>query len=168
VWAQQLTVNAAFTLLLASCRLCDVEPWAYLRDVFCLLPRWPDHRLLDLAPVEWVKIRQLDDVQTLLDANPFRRLTLGRGWRADMAKRYACPCCGYLTLHSPPPGSYELCPVCDCEDDGVQFRDPDYEGGANTESLNTARTNFRNLGASSPGAVSRVRAPRPEEKPEHD
>ncbi len=56
-----------------------------------------------------------------------------------MAQRYACPCCGYLTLQSQPPGSFELCPVCDWEDDSVQFADPDYEGGANRESLNVAR-----------------------------
>jgi transposase len=69
-------VNARFTSLLASCQLCDVEPWSYLRDIFCLLRRWPAHRLLELAPVEWNKTRQLDDVRALLEANPFRRLTL--------------------------------------------------------------------------------------------
>jgi transposase len=69
-------VNALFTSLLASCRLCDVEPWTYLRDIFCLLPRWPDHRLLDLAPLAWNKTRQRDDVQSLLDRNQFRKLTL--------------------------------------------------------------------------------------------
>ena len=69
-------VNALFTSLLASCRLCDVEPWSYLRDIFCLLPRWPEHRLLDLAPMNWNETRARDDVQALLDANPFRKLTL--------------------------------------------------------------------------------------------
>ena len=69
-------VNAAFTSLLASARLCDVEPWAYLRDIFCLLPRWPEHRLLELAPFRWNETRLRDDVQRLLDENPFRRLTL--------------------------------------------------------------------------------------------
>jgi hypothetical protein len=44
-------VNAIFTSLLASCGLCGVEPWSYLRDIFCLLPQWSEHRLLDLAPV---------------------------------------------------------------------------------------------------------------------
>ncbi len=72
-------VNAAFTSLLASCRLCGVEPWAYLRDIFCLLPKWPEHRMLDLAPVHWTKTREQDDVRALLDANPFRRLTLDNG-----------------------------------------------------------------------------------------
>jgi transposase len=72
-------VNALFTSLLASCRLCDVEPWSYLRDIFCLLPRWPEHRLLELAPVAWIKTRELDDARKLLDDNRFRRLTLDTG-----------------------------------------------------------------------------------------
>lgn len=69
-------VNAIFTSLLASCPLCDVEPWAYLRDIFCLLPAWPEHRLLELAPLNWKKTRDGEDVRALLDANRFRRLTL--------------------------------------------------------------------------------------------
>jgi transposase len=69
-------VNALFTSLLAGCRLCDVEPWSYLRDIFCLLPRWPEHRLLDLAPIAWSKTRERDEVRALLDQNPFRKLTL--------------------------------------------------------------------------------------------
>jgi transposase len=69
-------VNATFTSLLASCRLCGVEPWSYLRDVLCLLPQWPEHALLDLAPLKWAKTFARDDVRALLDANRFRRLTL--------------------------------------------------------------------------------------------
>lgn len=72
-------VNAVFTSLLASCRLCNVEPWAYLRDIFCLLPNWPEHRLLELAPVEWAKTSARDEVRASLDANRFRRLTLDTG-----------------------------------------------------------------------------------------
>jgi hypothetical protein len=56
-------VNATFTSLLASCRLCDVEPWVYLRDILCLLPTWPEHRLLELAPVNWKTCRDSDDVR---------------------------------------------------------------------------------------------------------
>jgi hypothetical protein len=69
-------VNALFTSLLASCRLCDVEPWAYLRDIFCLLPHWPEHRLLELAPFSWKKTRAAPDVQKRLEQNRFRALTL--------------------------------------------------------------------------------------------
>lgn len=70
-------VNALFVSLLASCRLRGVEPWTYLRDIFCLLPKWPEHRLLELAPLNWPKTRELPDVRQLLDQNPFRKLTLG-------------------------------------------------------------------------------------------
>ena len=69
-------VNATFTSLLASAQLCDVEPWSYLRDVFSLLPRWPEHALLDLAPLKWRKTVERPDVRRLLDADPIRRLTL--------------------------------------------------------------------------------------------
>lgn len=68
-------VNAAFTSLLASCRMLGVEPWSYLRDVFCLLPSWPVHRVLALAPVNWPATRQRDDVRTALGHNRFRALT---------------------------------------------------------------------------------------------
>jgi hypothetical protein len=54
-------VNAAFVSLLASCRMHTVEPWAYLRDLFCLLPRWPIKRVLELAPVNWAKTREQKD-----------------------------------------------------------------------------------------------------------
>jgi len=69
-------VNATFTSLLASAQLCEVEPWSYLRDVFCLLPNWPEHELLALAPLNWKRTSEREDVRTRLDANPFRRLTL--------------------------------------------------------------------------------------------
>jgi transposase len=69
-------VNATFTSLLASCQLCDVEPWAYLRDLFCLIPSWPEHALIELAPLNWKTTRERTDVIERLDANRFRRLTL--------------------------------------------------------------------------------------------
>jgi hypothetical protein len=72
-------VNALFTSLLASCQLCNVEPWAYLRDLFCLLPAWSEHKLLELAPMNWTTTRARPDVQSLLDADRCRQLTL----RAD-------------------------------------------------------------------------------------
>jgi hypothetical protein len=47
----------------------------------------------------------------------------------------ACPCCGYLTLSDWNIGSWEICPVCNLEDDDLQYLDPRYAGGANIESL---------------------------------
>ena len=82
-----------------------------------------------------------------------------------MKGHYACPCCGFITLTAKPPGTFELCPVCYWEDDGVQFEDPEYVGGANRESLNAARRNFQDFGASSRTALSKVRRPLPEEEP---
>jgi hypothetical protein len=70
-------VNAAFVSLLASCQLHDVEPWAYLRDLFCLLPGWPVRRVLDLATLNWKKTAEDQDAQQRLAANVFRQASLG-------------------------------------------------------------------------------------------
>jgi hypothetical protein len=70
-------VNATFVSLLASCQLHELEPWAYLRDLFCLLPSWPRRRVLDLAPANWNDTLKNEDTQQRLDANIFRRASLG-------------------------------------------------------------------------------------------
>jgi len=55
---------------------------------------------------------------------------------------YRCPCCGYPTLDER--GGYEICPLCDWEDDGQD--DPQADevwGGPNRDySLAEARQNF--------------------------
>ena len=84
---------------------------------------------------------------------------------ADYPKGYPCPCCGFLTLAEPPPGTFEICVVCGWEDDKVQFDDPDYQGGANYLSLNEARSNFVNFGAAKKESLPRVRPPRDDEIP---
>jgi hypothetical protein len=61
--------------------------------------------------------------------------------------KYTCPCCGYKSLDEEPPGTYYICEICYWEDDDVQFRDPDYEGGANEVSLRQAQKNFIRFGA---------------------
>jgi transposase len=71
-------VNATFVSLLASCELHGLEPWAYLRDLFCLLPSWPAHRLLDLAPAYWQQTLEQPDTQQRLAANVLRQVTLGQ------------------------------------------------------------------------------------------
>ena len=76
-----------------------------------------------------------------------------------MPPRFACPCCGYRTLPQEPPGTYELCPVCFWEDDQVQFRDPDYTGGANQPSLRQAKANFASFGAVEDRFRRQVRGP---------
>ncbi|MDK9357365.1 MULTISPECIES: CPCC family cysteine-rich protein [Lelliottia] len=56
------------------------------------------------------------------------------------SKFYPCPRCGNKTIGEI--GNYEICPVCDWEDDPVQSSDPDFPGGANTLSLLEARKEF--------------------------
>ena len=41
--------NAVVVSLIASCRMQDVEPWAYLRDVLTILPSWSQNRALELG-----------------------------------------------------------------------------------------------------------------------
>ena len=67
--------NTTFVTLLASCQLHGIEPWSYLRDLFCLLPSWPVSRVLELAPVHWKQTLEQQDTQQLLAANVFRRST---------------------------------------------------------------------------------------------
>ncbi len=69
--------NTTFVSLIASCRMLGLEPYAYLRDLLCLLPSWPKHRLLELAPAYWNKTLEQSDAQKRLDANIFRRVALG-------------------------------------------------------------------------------------------
>lgn len=68
--------NTTFVSLLASCRLHGLEPWAYLRDIFCLLPDWPTHRMLELAPVNWNATAGTEEVRALLDANLYRQASV--------------------------------------------------------------------------------------------
>ena len=69
-------VNAAFVSLLASCQLHGIEPWSYLRDLFCLMPSWPRSRVLELAPVHWRQTLARPEVQQRLDANIYRSASL--------------------------------------------------------------------------------------------
>jgi transposase len=70
-------VNATFVSLLASCSLHKLEPFTYLRDLLCLLPRWPSHRVLQLAPAYWRETSEKREAQEALNANVLRRVVLG-------------------------------------------------------------------------------------------
>jgi hypothetical protein len=50
--------------LIASARLHRLDPWEYLRDVFNLLPQWPEDRYLELTPKYWRQTHpRLDQAQ---------------------------------------------------------------------------------------------------------
>jgi len=70
--------NTVTVSLIASCKLHGIEPWAYLRDLLCLLPAWPKSRALDLAPVNWKQTSEQSHTQQLLARDPFRQATLHR------------------------------------------------------------------------------------------
>ena len=74
---QGAEVNATFVSLLASCQMHGLEPWAYLRDLLCLLPRWPKRRVLELAPAFWQQTLEQEDTQQRLAANVYRKVALG-------------------------------------------------------------------------------------------
>jgi hypothetical protein len=63
-----------------------------------------------------------------------------------------------------PPGTFEICPVCNWEDDDVQFYDIDFKGGANEECLREARENFKKFKVSSLKFINNVRDPLPDER----
>lgn len=50
-----------------------------------------------------------------------------------------CPVCGQSVLEA-----FEVCPVCDWQNDRVQIMHPDMEGGANNMSLNQAKQAWKN------------------------
>lgn len=78
-------------------------------------------------------------------------------------KKYRCPCCGYYTFEEQIDNTFEICPVCFWEDDGVQLFRSDYSGGANTPSLCEARANFKEFGACERRLIKYVRDPKEDE-----
>jgi transposase len=69
-------VNATFVSLLASCQLHGLEPFAYLRDLLCLVPGWKVGNVLQLAPMNWAATSARDDVKKALAENLYRRVSL--------------------------------------------------------------------------------------------
>lgn len=68
---------ATLVSLIASCQLHGIEPLAYLRDMLCLYPSWPQTKVLELSPLHWRTTSARDDVRARLAVNPFRRAALG-------------------------------------------------------------------------------------------
>lgn len=48
-----------------------------------------------------------------------------------------CPCCGKTMV-----SEYEICSVCNWENDPIQLTNPEFRGGANKESLLEARESY--------------------------
>ena len=54
-----------------------------------------------------------------------------------MNGKHKCPVCGKYEFEEY--NCFEICEICGWEDDGIQEKNPDYEGGANRMSLNQAK-----------------------------
>jgi len=61
----------------------------------------------------------------------------------ESTSNYPCPSCGFLVFECEP-GSYEICPICDWEDDAVQLRYP-LAGGANAPLVEYQRSALATL-----------------------
>lgn len=68
-------------------------------------------------------------------------------WEIKADDNYFCRCCGFNSLHEKPNGEYNICRICYWEDDPIQFKEPNYQGGANKVSLIQAQQNFEEFGA---------------------
>jgi len=63
--------TADLTSLIGSCALHGLDPAAYLRDIFRVLPHWPKRRLLELCPRDWPETRsRLDPTELALPLGP--------------------------------------------------------------------------------------------------
>jgi hypothetical protein len=82
-----------------------------------------------------------------------------------MKKDFPCPCCGFLTLSEGTHDTFEICPVCNWEDDDTQYTHPNLPGGTNGMSLNEAIKNYKKFGASSEKYIKGVRPPTDDEIP---
>jgi hypothetical protein len=83
-------------------------------------------------------------------------IVMARGYTRSMLVQgsYQCSCCDYFSLHRR--GSYDICPVCYWEDDGLSLGEIDEVSGPNYITLRQARQNFMRCGAADIAAVSLV------------
>ena len=77
-------------------------------------------------------------------------------------KKYQCPCCGYYTFNNKH-HNYEICPVCNWEDDPEQAKDPTLHIGANHISLVKAQENYQKYGVCDENMKRFVRKPKKDE-----
>jgi len=74
-----------------------------------------------------------------------------------------CPCCGYLTIDDWSEVITDICEVCFWQYDEVAQEKPDMIIGPNKVSLNTAKKNYRLVGAIEERFISMVRLPHEDE-----
>ena len=141
------------------CGFSEVDPQvAVLPDALRVLvcrgvePADPnDHQLDPLVQASLVEDLYGVTNGSLQEALTERGLVVER-IEGEAEPMFPCPCCDYFSLSSE--GSYEICPVCFWEDDGI--RDLQQVSGPNFLSLADGRRNVRELGACDMASVERV------------
>jgi hypothetical protein len=78
-------------------------------------------------------------------------------------RAWPCPACGHVVFKEPP-GSYDICPICYWEDDGMQLASPMSCCGANSVSLHEAQRNFALHGAVEKRFAVNVRRAGPDDR----
>jgi hypothetical protein len=77
--------TCTFVSLVASCQLQGLDPQAYLRDLFRVLPSWPRSRVLELAPKYWRATRaRLDPDELALPIGPLAVPPVVSGAQSDV------------------------------------------------------------------------------------
>ncbi len=120
---------------------CGVLP----SDIYCMSCGWhydnnqlENHNLKD--GVNEFSVNEYKELyKNKIEENPnynfFEEMT-----EAYQPTPHKCPVCGKYEFKDE--SSYEICPFCGWEDDGVQLNDPDFEGGANESSLKQYRKEY--------------------------
>lgn len=90
-------------------------------------------------------------IKTLKNPEDYEEYYFGKN------KKFKCPCCGYYTLNEV--NKYEVCPVCNWEDDPIQRKNPNDDEGTNKISLNLAKENYNKYYAVKKEFVRKVRYP---------
>ncbi|MFJ5873407.1 CPCC family cysteine-rich protein [Streptomyces sp. NPDC093088] len=88
----------------------------------------------------------------------------GRDLQGDCAGERLLPLLRHRVVGAMP-GSYEICPFCFWQDDGVRFRWPTMAGGANKASLIEAQRDYQDFGACDEHGLRYVRPPAEDEPP---
>lgn len=105
---------------------------------FLSLAVWFIYPLILTIFLGWVRRVGSEPEPHKENKNPYSN---GRKAEKEMIDKNMCPCCGKYRFEEP--GEYEICQVCGWEDDPVQRKDPDFEGGANKLSLNQAKDEYK-------------------------
>lgn len=115
--------------------------------IFTAEKSWNELILIDIK--DWKEdctplIDWKDEISDYYDEDeiiPFNIAVSKLSHSIQQENEYTCPVCGHKTFEHE--NDFNICPVCNWENDGVQEMNPDSTSGANHLSLNQARERFK-------------------------